>query len=195
MCSIRQTVAPLVQELVVDGEEDDKTYLFKKKSAFRFERCNQKRDEWNLIARVWRNKKKRRETTTTLTGSGVNSSQIPGFFLFQRPFIDLFGEMVYSGGKKWAEQTWQHCQRSFIDMFGEMVHLGRVWETKLSIKLNFCPFSFIIIESQKSGIFFVILASDIWTCRVNLQISIRTKSSWPLFFFFFPHLTSIRKAA
>lgn len=30
MCSIRQTVAPLVQELVVDGEEDDKTYLFKK---------------------------------------------------------------------------------------------------------------------------------------------------------------------
>lgn len=45
MCSIRQTVAPLVQELVVDGEEDDKTYLFKKKSAFRFERCNQKRDE------------------------------------------------------------------------------------------------------------------------------------------------------
>lgn len=42
ICSSRETVAPLVQELIVDGEEDDKvkddkTYSFLKKSAFSFE--------------------------------------------------------------------------------------------------------------------------------------------------------------
>lgn len=61
MCSVRQTVAPLVQELVVDGEEDDKTYLFKKKISFPF-RALKSKAWWVKLnrARLKKQKEKKR---------------------------------------------------------------------------------------------------------------------------------------